>query len=117
MLHQISKKQGLKMIQTLHYLIFPKSFFNSKAGKAKLAYWSTRVRKKANHTCKKCGSTKQTEAHHIYPKSIYPKLAFQINNGICLCKQCHRIAENSIHSSYPLKKLGAMELMEWLNKT
>jgi hypothetical protein len=30
------------------------------------------------------------EAHHIWPKAVYPLLAYDLDNGICLCWKCHR---------------------------
>ena len=30
------------------------------------------------------------EEHHIYPKSIHPKRAYDLDNGVTLCVKCHR---------------------------
>lgn len=30
------------------------------------------------------------EAHHIWPKAVFPELAYELRNGICLCFSCHR---------------------------
>ena len=50
--------------------------------------WSLSVRKRDNHICQNCGKPAK-EAHHIFPKSKYPGLALNINNGISLCLFCH----------------------------
>ena len=28
--------------------------------------------------------------HHIYPKSLFPDIAYDIVNGISLCQRCHK---------------------------
>lgn len=42
--------------------------------------------------CKEYGRNK-VRAHHIFNKQFYPKLRFNVNNGITLCskheKECH----------------------------
>lgn len=30
------------------------------------------------------------EAHHIWPKALYPTKAYDPDNGITLCRRCHR---------------------------
>jgi hypothetical protein len=39
--------------------------------------------------CESCGSKNRLEAHHIMPKSKFPHLIHDINNGKCLCHKCH----------------------------
>lgn len=50
--------------------------------------WSLAVRKRDNHKCKICGKLAK-ESHHIFYQRCYPKLRFNVNNGISLCKQHH----------------------------
>ena len=50
-----------------------------------------------NFTCQFCGIRgNQTggylEAHHIKGWTKYPNLRFNVNNGIALCKECHKLA-------------------------
>ncbi len=52
--------------------------------------WSIMIRKLDNKTCKNCNSKEKLHAHHIMPKSLFPKLALDVNNGITLCETCHR---------------------------
>lgn len=40
--------------------------------------------------CGMCGSEKDLEAHHIKHFAEYPELALDLNNGLTLCKSCHK---------------------------
>jgi len=52
--------------------------------------WRKAVFERDNYTCQKCGKTNcWIEAHHIKPFSNFPKLRFELSNGITLCKSCH----------------------------
>jgi len=50
------------------------------------------VWKRDNYTCQECGYKKGHNLipHHILPRRDYPKLIFDIDNGITLCKKCHK---------------------------
>ncbi len=54
-----------------------------------LTLWSRFIRKRDGGSCLNCGNTKQTEAHHIFRKVIYPAGRFELGNGISLCRKCH----------------------------
>ena len=57
--------------------------------------WRKKVFKRDLWQCQLCGKREYIQAHHIYPKSKFPKLIFVIPNGITLCgpatdkKTCH----------------------------
>jgi 5-methylcytosine-specific restriction endonuclease McrA len=53
-----------------------------------LFYWAREVRIIYNHSCAYCGSHKLS-THHIFYKSKFPGLKYNLNNGICLCLKCH----------------------------
>lgn len=53
-----------------------------------LVSWSKVI--KINNICQVCGSKDNLEAHHIFHKIKYPKLSLNPNNGIALCRQCHK---------------------------
>jgi len=57
-----------------------------------LYYWSREVRIIYNHACAYCGSHKLT-THHIFYKSKFPGLKYNLNNGIVLCPKHH----NEVH--------------------
>lgn len=54
--------------------------------------WRSGVFSRDNYTCQKCGAKTGLQAHHIVAWSETeetPKLRYDINNGITLCKECH----------------------------
>ena len=54
--------------------------------------WAISVYKKCKYICQGCGikcKAKNIIAHHIKSFTYFPKLRFDINNGITLCRSCH----------------------------
>ena len=80
-LRQIEKDSGILNMDSAKY-------------KWALQSWSQTI-KKRDKKCLICGVKDDLKAHHILHKSKYPKLSFNINNGISLCKshhdECHTI--------------------------
>ena len=54
--------------------------------------WRAAVFARDGYTCQMCGkpSNGDIQAHHICPWHDYPKLRFDVSNGITLCESCHR---------------------------
>lgn len=56
--------------------------------------WSRLVKERDNFTCQKCGSTEGVQAHHVEPVALRPELSDDLDNGLTLCKRCHREVHN-----------------------
>ena len=53
--------------------------------------WRKAVYERDNYTCQSCGKTgEKLAAHHILPYAIFKDLRFDVNNGITLCRKCHK---------------------------
>ncbi len=54
--------------------------------------WRREVYKRDNFQCQVCGYNKSgaLEAHHKKPRNKYPELLLDVDNGITLCKKCHK---------------------------
>lgn len=65
--------------------------------------WRLRVLKAANYKCVECNSKENLHAHHIkelynickehnfiLEKILHSEIFNDINNGLCLCSECHR---------------------------
>lgn len=54
--------------------------------------WRQAVFLRDNFTCRICGKNNVfLNAHHIKEYAIYPELRFNLNNGLTLCKECHKL--------------------------
>jgi hypothetical protein len=57
--------------------------------------WRMSVFIRDNFTCQFCYQRGvRLEAHHIKPWAKYEELRFDINNGITLCKECHKLTQS-----------------------
>ena len=53
--------------------------------------WRTAVYKRDDYICQRCKvKGGRLESHHIKSFADYPELRFEVDNGITLCKLCHR---------------------------
>ena len=75
--------------------------------------WRNSVLEKNSRTCQKCGTKKELQTHHIQNFFSYWKLRFAIDNGITLCKKCHR----KFHLKYGTRKNNKKQLCEFLERS
>lgn len=52
--------------------------------------WRKAVLERDNKICQECGKLNSKLVHHIKSFKEFPKLRFDINNGITLCLDCHK---------------------------
>lgn len=60
-----------------------------KAGVLAAMRWAINT-KLRDGCCVACGSTDLLEAHHVWPRGRYPDLGLVPENGLTLCRPCHR---------------------------
>lgn len=73
--------------------------------------WRKTVFEKYDYTCQKCNKRGcELNVHHIHSFSSFPDLAFETDNGIVLCKNCH----NEFHLTYGKKDNNPHQLKEYL---
>lgn len=76
-------------------ILWPKGFKSLKNIRANQTAWAELVKERDSYTCQKCGTKEETMyAHHIDPVINNPIESMDIDNGITLCKTCHK----QIHS-------------------
>lgn len=66
------------------------------SSKRLLRLWSAYIRTRDGRRCVNCHSAEGVNAHHIVRKVLYPWGAFELGNGISLCRECHR----KVHATF-----------------
>ena len=70
-----AKQENLRLRQQLQYVL-----------------WRDAVLQMADYTCQTCGRRGgKLHAHHKQEFAKYPELRFCVQNGMCMCEECHRI--------------------------
>lgn len=69
-----------------------------------LAKWSRYVRIRDNNICQICfepiDPRRNGDAHHIYPKSLYPEKAYRLDNGITTHDYHHQPVVHTTKTSW-----------------
>jgi 5-methylcytosine-specific restriction endonuclease McrA len=70
--------------------------------------WQKKCMERDNFRCIICGENRKTylTVHHLYSKDIYFDKIFDVDNGVTICKKCHRKFHN--HYGY-----GKNTLEQW----
>lgn len=53
--------------------------------------WRTAVYSRDGHRCALCLASEGIVAHHVEPIAINPDRAFDVDNGLTLCRPCHKL--------------------------
>lgn len=64
--------------------------------------WRAKVIRR-DKRCVICGSIKERVAHHLDHASYFPDERFDVNNGVCLCNECHIQFHNNFKRNYRVK--------------
>jgi len=70
---------------------------NSKRHYNSLEYkdWRRKVFERDKYICQRCKKTGgYITAHHIKSFAHYPELRFEVDNGMTLCEDCHKLTDN-----------------------
>lgn len=59
----------------------------TKLERPKLSEWAKKIREAGR--CDVCNTENDLTAHHLWDKATHPSLAYEVENGVCLCKSCH----------------------------
>lgn len=75
--------------------------------------WRKKVYERDNFTCQCCGDNEggNLVAHHIFNYSEHNDLKTDVNNGITLCKKCHKI----FHDTYGYRNNNQQQIYEFIN--
>lgn len=71
--------------------------------------WSKKIRKR-DKLCQMCNSNEKLHAHHIINYIFDPSKSLDLDNGITLCEECHKL----FHKTYGKKENNIEQLNEFL---
>lgn len=83
--------------------------------RAKWRKKSKQIRKDAQYLCEVCRDKKKLvyeglSVHHITPLSEDTSIGYEDTNLICLCSQCHELAEAGMIDREYLRRLAAIRI-------
>ena len=75
--------------------------------------WRKDILKKFKFQCFVCGCKEKLIAHHILSFEDNKNLALSLDNGVCLCEECHK----DFHKKYGYGHNDAKQFYKWLLET
>jgi hypothetical protein len=82
-------------------------FSKQQRSDSKTAAWKGAVKLRDEFKCRKCDlEASDLQVHHIIPMNVDPSIAWDINNGITLCRFCH----SEFHSKYGTTDIGHFQI-------
>lgn len=69
------------------------NYYQQRRNSEEYKKWRLDIYRRDYWTCQRCGiKGRFIVAHHILPVFEYPHLIFDIDNGLTLCKNCHKLS-------------------------
>lgn len=82
-----------------------------------LTLWSRYIRERDLGRCLICGSCNGVQAHHIIRRSLCSDVAYELGNGISLCRDCHSEVHVEFNGrpdlGFPLGEQGGDDQVVW----
>lgn len=70
----------------------------NRTSNSKYKKWKEKVIAKHGYVCWHCGTFSKKDdiqVHHIFKWHLYPKLRYDVRNGIVLCRDCHALYDEN----------------------
>ena len=64
-------------------------------------HWRTEVFRRDKFKCRGCKTGGYLTAHHIKSFAKFPKLRYEVSNGLTLCEDCHADRDNYFKRTHP----------------
>lgn len=88
--------------------------FRTGVGRNSARYYEwSRLVKQRDGECKNCGVKEKLHAHHIIPWKINKEKRFDVNNGLTLCRSCHKKVDGCKPAGW---NKGLKRREEWCKK-
>jgi len=110
------KEYGKKYRQSKHGKEVRKKYLEQNPGKYRYEdpeyiEWSWQVKNKSNFTCQVCDKLGGAlNSHHLNGWKNFPNERYNIENGVCLCKECHK----RYHDEYGYGNNTDLQFLNWL---
>lgn len=110
------RKGKFNQVEINGIMVSGRSIHTVMRGKAKWKIWRKQLFERDYYTCQMCGDRSKKNhfvyliPHHIKGVTYFPDEAFNIDNGVTVCLDCHRL----IHSNKDIQKSGWYEGKEVL---